>query len=154
MDVASRKVLHWGKVRTENSKEVLEQLGVLLERLEGIVPGILHGDLGVFASGEVRKELLRRGIEPSTRDKRYKKFGNNVIERFNGLFKNTVLKELREKKETSLNGKDISEVIELGIRYYNEERVHGALGEVPEVVYMNMMDMEKGSIEKYGSGQA
>ena len=94
MDVCSRCVLYWSIVSSESVSEIKRCLKDVLKRT-GLKPEVLHGDLGKFASGEVRELVEESGIKHS-RSERQGSYSNNLIERFNRTLKD-IVKDIRSK---------------------------------------------------------
>lgn len=148
VDIASRCIQYWDEVEVESGGEIVRVYRGAIEASGGLRPRILHGDRGAFNSMEVRRELERDGVEHSTCEK-WRRFGNNVIERLNGVLKNSVIPKILE------GGGSMSfrEMMNKAVGYYNDSKIHSLYEETPRLVMMGMMDMDREKIKGKGSGE-
>lgn len=92
------------------------------------------------------------GVVHSTTERGHP-FGNNAIERLNGVIKNTVMPGIFEKQRERGGGVCFRELVDEVVKDYNDHRPHSLFDETPRVVEIEMLDMDREKIEGLGSGK-
>ena len=127
LDKFSRKVVGWNLDRTLTARLPLAALDMALESRSPVTGLVHHSDRGVqYAHAEYLRTLRSHGVIPSV-SRLGRPYDNGNCERFFRTLKQEELntKEYKDIEDLRLH---IAEFIE---RYYNQKRLHSALGYLP-----------------------
>ena len=123
LDLASRRVVGWAVRRAPSSELVLAALTGALRRLPPRATVLHHSDRGIqYASQAYRAVLARHRIKASM-SRRGNCWDNAPVESFFSTLKAEVLPE-----QPWLDAYDASAAIAEYIDFYNDRRLHSALG--------------------------
>ena len=127
LDKFSRKVVGWNLDRTLTARLALVALEMALEARSPVTGLVHHSDRGVqYAHSEYLRTLRKHGVIPSV-SRLGRPYDNGNCERFFRTLKQEEIntKEYKDLEDLRLH---VAEFID---RYYNQKRLHSALGYLP-----------------------
>jgi len=127
LDKFSRKVVGWNLDRTLTARLALVALEMALEARSPVTGLVHHSDRGVqYAHSEYLRTLRKHGVIPSV-SRLGHPYDNGNCERFFRTLKQEEIntKEYKDLEDLRLH---VAEFID---RYYNQKRLHSALGYLP-----------------------
>jgi len=127
LDKFSRKVVGWNLDRTLTARLALVALEMALEARSPVTGLVHHSDRGVqYAHAKYLRTLLKHGVIPSV-SRLGRPYDNGNCERFFRTLKQEEIntKEYKDLEDLRLH---VAEFID---RYYNQKRLHSALGYLP-----------------------
>jgi transposase InsO family protein len=131
LDKFSRKVVGWNLARTLTARLPLAALEMALE---GRTPGaglVHHSDRGAqYAHAEYLRTLRKHGVIPSV-SRLGRPYDNGNCERF---FRTLKQEEIHAKEYKDLEDLRL-QIAEFIDRYYNQQRLHSALGYLPSAEF-------------------
>ncbi len=127
LDKFSRKVVGWNLDRTLTARLALVALEMALEARSPVTGLVHHSDRGVqYAHAKYLRTLRKHGVIPSV-SRLGRPYDNGNCERFFRTLKQEEIntKEYKDLEDLRLH---VAEFID---RYYNQKRLHSALGYLP-----------------------
>jgi len=131
LDGCSRTVLHWEVRERMKEHDVEMLLQRTLEKYPGAAPRLITDNGSQYTAKEFKHFITRTGLT-HVRTSPYYPQSNGKIERFHYTYKSQCV-----WRQVFLDYEDAIKLTEKYINYYNNERLHSAIGYVPPIKKLN-----------------